>query len=256
MIERSRVIPCLDVLNNDVVKGERFVSLVHKGDPAQMAQQYSRGGADEVIVLNIHASRGRRETKNFLSLVNKMALATNVPINVGGGIRTLTDVRDLLSAGADKVSINSHAMINIDLVAAVAQTYGSQCVTVAVDAAKNSRRRFWEVSTHGGSLQSNKEIVLWIKQLQYYGAGEILLTSIDKDGTKSGFDLALVKLVSENTTLPIIASGGAGSASDCAEVIGLGRCSAVLTASILHSGQYLISKLKRALGFYGINTKN
>ena len=255
MTERSRIIPCLDILNNNVVKGERFSGMVHKGDPVHMARQYSIGGADEVIILNIHASRGRYEAKSFLSLVNRMAITANVPINVGGGIKSLSDVRDLLSAGADKVSINSQAMSNIDLITTIAQTYGSQCVTVAVDAIKNTRKGFWEVCTHGGSLLSGKEVISWVKQLQYYGAGEILLTSIDKDGTKAGFDLALVRAVSSSASLPIIASGGAGSSLDCAEVIGLGGCSAVLVASILHSGQYLVGGLKKALGFYGISTR-
>ena len=245
---KNRIIPCLDVKDGRVVKGMNFVELKDAGDPVEQAKIYSDGGADEICFLDITASNENRET--IIDIVRKTAKECFVPLTVGGGVRTIQNITDLLLAGADKVSINTAAILNPKLVTESAKKFGSQCIVVAVDIKRNTNG--WEVYTHGGRNPTGIECISWVKKMQDYGAGEILLTSMDKDGTKSGYDLEILSLLSETVNIPVIASGGAGSLEHIADAFTLGKADAALCASIFHFGEYSIDEVKRYLSGKGI----
>lgn len=246
----TRVIPCLDVLHQRVIKGRCFRGLVDLGDPVCMAQRYCEEGADELAVLNVSASRGQDTNNNFCNLINSIARKVHVPLIVGGGIDSLEKVRSLLNSGADKVSLNSSAIAKATLLQDIASVFGVQCVVVAVDVTKKIGKNSWEVRTHSGSLPSDVNVIEWAKEVSYLGAGEILLTSIDRDGTQSGFDIPLVASVGRVINLSIIASGGGGNCLDCVEVTRLSRTKAIILASILHSNKRTVSDIKCHFGSY------
>lgn len=240
----KRIIPCLDVKDGRVVKGVNFVNLRDAGDPVEIAKKYSDEGADEICFLDITASNEERET--MIDVVERTAAQVFVPLTVGGGVRTLDDVRQILLAGADKVSINTAAVKNPDFVKEAADKFGSQCIVVAIDARSVGDSK-WEVFTHGGRNPTGIDAVEWAQKMEDYGAGEILLTSMDKDGTKSGYDLPLTKTISRNLRIPIIASGGAGNLEHLSDGVKLGEADAVLVASIFHYGEYTIKEAKEFL---------
>jgi cyclase len=240
---KNRIIPCLDIKNGRVVKGINFENLVDAGCPIAQAEFYSRAGADELCLLDITASNEKRST--IFDVILQVAKVCFIPFTVGGGIRTVEDVRKLLLCGADKVSINSEAVKNPDLIKKLAQKFGNQCVVVAIDAKKKSQNKF-EVFVKGGREATGIDAVLWAKQMQDFGAGEILLTSMDKDGTKSGYDLELIKAISSTLTIPVIASGGAGTLDHLVDGIKFGAC-AVLAASIFHFKNHSIIEAKQYL---------
>ena len=244
----KRIIPCLDIDNGRVVKGVNFVNLVDAGDPVEIAEKYSDEGADEITFLDITASNEERNI--IINTVEKAAEKVFVPLTVGGGIRKFEDIRDLLRAGADKVSINTAAISNPRLVTESAKKFGSQCIVVAVDIKKKGSS--WEVYTHGGRNPTGIECISWIKKMQNYGAGEILLTSMDKDGTKSGYDLDILSKLSDNINIPVIASGGAGNLQHIADAFTIGKADAALCASIFHFGEYKIEDAKKFLSDRGI----
>ena len=246
---KNRIIPCLDVKNGRVVKGINFVDLKDAGDPVEQAKIYSDGGADEICFLDITASSENRDI--LLKIVKKTAQKISIPLTVGGGIRSLEDINKLLSNGADKVSINTAAVTNKNLVAESAKKFGSQCIVVAVDAKKIGENK-WEVYTHGGRKPTGKDVINYISKIEKMGAGEILLTSMDRDGTKKGYDLDLTKKVSNNVTIPVIASGGVGNLEHLYQGLKIGKASAVLAASIFHYGEYSIKEAKRYLDSKGI----
>ncbi|MGQ0528030.1 MAG: imidazole glycerol phosphate synthase subunit HisF [Alphaproteobacteria bacterium] len=246
---KVRIIPCLDVKNGRVVKGVNFKSLRDAGDPVEQAKNYNDQGADELCFLDITATHENRDV--IFDVVSKTAEQVFMPLTVGGGVRTLDDIRKLLQAGADKVSINSAAITNPDFVRQAAHKCGSQCIVVAIDA-KRAPGGGWEVYTRGGRENAGLDAVKWAQQMSEYGAGEILLTSMDRDGTKSGFDLELTKMVSSAVPVPVIASGGVGSLQDLVDGIKKGGASAVLAASIFHFGQHTVREAKEALGREGI----
>jgi cyclase len=248
----KRIIPCLDVKGGRVVKGVNFVNLRDAGDPVEIAKKYSDEGADEVCFLDITASNEERKT--MIDVVERTAGQVFVPLTVGGGVRTLDDVRQILLAGADKVSINTAAVKNPDFVKEAADKFGSQCIVVAIDARRSGENK-WEVFTHGGRNPTGIDAVEWAKKMQQYGAGEILLTSMDKDGTKSGYDLPLTKTISRNLRIPIIASGGAGNLEHLSDGVKLGEADAVLVASIFHYGEYTIKEAKEFLSANGISVR-
>ena len=241
---KNRVIPCLDVKNGRVVKGINFVELKDAGDPVEQAKIYSDGGADEICFLDITASNENRET--IINIIKKTAKKCFVPLTVGGGIRTIKNIKDLLLAGADKVSINTAAVNDINLIVDASKKFGSQCVVVAIDAKKISTNK-WEVFTHGGRNKTGIDAVEFSKKVEKSGAGEILLTSMDRDGTKSGYDIELLKMVTKNTNIPVIASGGVGTLDHLYDGIITGGASAVLAASIFHYGEYSIKDAKEYL---------
>jgi cyclase len=241
---KNRIIPCLDVKNGRVVKGINFVELKDAGDPAEQAKIYSDGGADEICFLDITASNENRET--IINIVKKTAKNCFVPLTVGGGIRTIQNITDLLLAGADKVSINTAAVNDISLVVEASKKFGSQCIVVAIDA-KNISKNKWEVFTHGGRNKTGLDVVEFSKKVEKAGAGEILLTSMDRDGTKSGYDIELLKIITKNTNIPVIASGGVGILDHLYDGITTGGASAVLAASIFHYGEYSIKDAKEYL---------
>ena len=245
----KRIIPCLDVKDGRVVKGVNFVNLRDAGDPVEIAKKYSDEGADEICFLDITASNEERET--MIDVVERTAAQVFVPLTVGGGVRTLNDVRQILLAGADKVSINTAAVKNPDFVKEAADKFGSQCIVVAIDARSVGDSK-WEVFTHGGRNPTGIDAVQWAQKMEDYGAGEILLTSMDKDGTKSGYDLPLTKTISRNLRIPIIASGGAGNLEHLSDGVKLGEADAVLVASIFHYGEYTIKEAKEFLSAKGI----
>ncbi|TDI89586.1 MAG: imidazole glycerol phosphate synthase subunit HisF [Candidatus Dadabacteria bacterium] len=245
----KRIIPCLDVKDGRVVKGVNFVNLRDAGDPVEIAKKYSDEGADEICFLDITASNEERET--MIDVVERTAAQVFVPLTVGGGVRTLDDVRQILLAGADKVSINTAAVKNPDFVKEAADKFGSQCIVVAIDARSVGDSK-WEVFTHGGRNPTGIDAVEWAQKMEDYGAGEILLTSMDKDGTKSGYDLPLTKTISRNLRIPIIASGGAGNLEHLSDGVKLGEADAVLVASIFHYGEYTIKEAKEFLSANGI----
>lgn len=245
----KRIIPCLDVKDGRVVKGVNFVNLRDAGDPVEIAKKYSDEGADEICFLDITASNEERET--MIDVVERTAAQVFVPLTVGGGVRTLNDVRQILLAGADKVSINTAAVKNPDFVKEAADKFGSQCIVVAIDARSVGDSK-WEVFTHGGRNPTGIDAVQWAQKMEDYGAGEILLTSMDKDGTKSGYDLPLTKTISRNLRIPIIASGGAGNLEHLSDGVKLGEADAVLVASIFHYGEYTIKEAKEFLSANGI----
>ena len=250
----KRIIPCLDVKDGRVVKGVSFVNLRDAGDPVHVAQVYDREGADELCFLDITASHEKRDT--ILDVVVRTAEQVFMPLTVGGGIRTLEDIRRLLEAGADKVSINTAAVQEPEFVKAAAKRFGSQCIVVAIDAKRSSGCdgdvRGWEVFTHGGRNTTGLDAVCWAQRMVDFGAGEILLTSMDQDGTKDGYDLPLTAAISDAVTVPVIASGGAGTLQHLQEAFTLGKADAVLAASIFHFQTYSIGQAKSFLSEQGI----
>ena len=245
----KRIIPCLDVNNGRVVKGINFVNLVDAGDPAEQAKIYYEGGADEICFLDITATHEKRDI--MLEVVKKTTEKCFVPLTVGGGIRSTEDINRLLLAGADKVSINTAAVNDENLIKEGAEKFGSQCIVVAVDAKKINNDK-WEVFTHGGRKPTGKDVLKFVSKMQSLGAGEFLLTSMDRDGTKQGYDLDLTKKVSNLVKIPVIASGGVGSLEHLHQGIKIGKASAVLAASIFHFGEFSIQDAKKYLDSKGI----
>lgn len=246
---KIRIIPCLDVKNGRVVKGVKFKNLKDAGDPVLAAQAYDESGADEICFLDIAATLENRDVT--VDLVRKTSERCFIPITVGGGIRTTEDIRHLLINGADKVSFNSAAIRDPDIISTAANKFGSQCIVVAIDA-KRTKNNTWEIFSHGGTKETGIEAISFAKEMQKRGAGEILLTSMDKDGTKNGYDIELTKLISDALDIPIIASGGAGELVHFKEVIKKGKASAILAASIFHFGEISIKKVKSYLKSEGI----
>jgi len=252
----KRIIPCLDVDNGRVVKGVKFVDIRDAGDPVEVARRYNAEGADEITFLDITATHEGRKT--MVQTVERMAGEVFIPLTVGGGVRTLDDVRTLLNAGADKVSINSTAVNDPEFVRAAADHFGSQCIVVAIDAKKVSgegEEARWEVFTHGGRRGTGLDAIAWAVRMAEYGAGEILLTSMDRDGTKSGFDLALTRGITDAIDIPVIASGGVGNLQHLADGILEGGADAVLAASIFHFGEYSIREAKEYMAARGIEMR-
>jgi cyclase len=249
---KKRIIPCLDVKDGRVVKGINFVNLVDAGDPVEQAKVYSDSGADEICFLDITASNENRDI--LLDTVQKTAEQCFVPLTVGGGVRSLQDIRNLLLAGADKVSINTAAINNPDLIKQAALQFGSQCIVVAIDAKKTSDDK-WNVFTHGGRNQTELDAVEFALLAQNNGAGEILLTSMDKDGTKSGYDINLTKTISQTLSIPVIASGGVGTLEHIKDGIVNGGASAVLAASIFHFGEFSIKQVKEYLKSQSVSVR-
>jgi cyclase len=247
---KTRIIPCLDVKNGRVVKGVSFVDLIDAGDPVEQAKLYNDQGADELTFLDITASHEERDT--IYDVVKRTADCCFMPLTVGGGVRTLDDVRKLLDCGADKISVNSTAVNNPQFVKDASTKCGSQCIVVAIDARKRSDGTGWDVFTHGGRKETGLDAIEWAKRMEGYGAGEILLTSMDKDGQKSGFDLELTRAVADTLTIPVIASGGVGNLSHLVDGVKIGHASAVLAASIFHFGTYTIAQAKQAMADAGI----
>ncbi len=256
----KRIIPCLDVKDGRVVKGVSFVNLRDAGDPVEVARVYDQDGADELCFLDITASHENRQT--ILDVVARTAEQIFMPLTVGGGVRTLEDIRALLKAGSDKVSINTAAVADPEFVKAAAERFGTQCIVVAIDAkrrhaegessARDAGSRGWEVYTHGGRRPAGLDAVVWARRMESYGAGEILLTSMDRDGTKDGFDLELTAAVSDALTIPVIASGGAGTLEHLYEGVVIGKADAVLAASIFHYRTHTIAEAKRYLSDRGV----
>lgn len=245
---RSRIIPCLDVADGRVVKGVQFVNLTDEGDPVELAAQYTSDGADEICFLDITASHENRGT--LLDVVRRTAEHVFVPLTVGGGVRTADDMRAVLRAGADKVTVNTAAVERPELIDQCAGAFGTQCVVVAIDARRSNGS--WEVYTHGGRTPVGLDAIEWIRSVTSRGAGEILLTSMDRDGTKDGYDLPLLEAARTATTVPIVASGGAGSPDDLVAALQPGRADAALAASIFHRSEYPIPAVKRRLAEVGI----
>ncbi|MDP1526657.1 MAG: imidazole glycerol phosphate synthase subunit HisF [Rhodocyclaceae bacterium] len=248
----KRIIPCLDVSAGRVVKGVNFVELRDAGDPVEIARRYDEQGADEITFLDITASSDQRDI--ILDIVQACAEQVFIPLTVGGGVRKVEDVRRLLNAGADKVSMNTAAVQNPQLVADAAGKVGSQCIVVAIDAKQTSPGK-WEVFTHGGRNNTHIDAIDWAKQVTALGAGEILLTSMDRDGTKNGFDLGLTRAVSDAVSIPVIASGGVGNLQHLADGVTQGRADAVLAASIFHYGEYTVRQAKEHMRAQGIEVR-
>lgn len=252
----KRIIPCLDVDKGRVVKGVKFLDIRDAGDPVEVAKRYNEEGADEITFLDITASHEERDT--MIQTVERMASEVFIPLTVGGGVRSLEDIRSLLNAGADKVSINSTAVKIPEFVRQAAERFGSQCIVVAIDAkqvsADNELLR-WEVFTHGGRNATGIDAVAWAEQMASYGAGEILLTSMDRDGTKSGFNLPLTRAISDAVDVPVIASGGVGNLQHLVDGVIEGKADAVLAASIFHFGEYTIREAKAYMAERGIEVR-
>lgn len=252
----KRIIPCLDVTAGRVVKGINFVELRDAGDPVEIARRYNEQGADELTFLDITATSDGRDL--ILPIIEQVASQVFIPLTVGGGVRAVADIQRLLNAGADKVSMNSAAVANPELVRESADYYGSQCIVVAIDARKVSAEGEpdrWEVFTHGGCKATGIDAIEWAIRMARYGAGELLLTSMDRDGTKSGFDLELTRAVSDAVSVPVIASGGVGNLQHLCDGVTKGRASAVLAASIFHYGEYTIAQAKEFMAQQGINVR-
>lgn len=245
----KRIIPCLDVDNGRVVKGVQFIDIKDAGDPVEVAQRYNEQGADEITFLDITATHHGRDTTYHT--VEQMAQTVFVPLTVGGGVREVTDIRNLLNAGADKVAINSAAVFNPDFVGEAANRFGSQCIVVAIDA-KQVGTNQWEIFTHGGRKPTGIDAVAWAIKMAKIGAGELLITSMDGDGTRQGYDLALMKSITDSVNIPVIASGGVGNLQHLADGILHGGADAVLAASIFHFGDYTIEEAKRFMTKQGI----
>jgi imidazole glycerol-phosphate synthase subunit HisF len=248
----KRIIPCLDVNAGRVVKGINFVELRDAGDPVEIARRYDEQGADEITFLDITASSDDRDI--ILHIVEAVASQVFIPLTVGGGVRQVEDVRRLLNAGADKVSMNTAAVNNPQLVADASARVGAQCIVVAVDAKQTSPGR-WEVFTHGGRKNTGLDAIEWVRQVEGLGAGEILLTSMDRDGTKAGFDLALTRAVADAVGIPVIASGGVGTLQHLADGVTQGRADAVLAASIFHYGEFTVRQAKEYMRSRGIEVR-
>ncbi len=252
----KRIIPCLDVDNGRVVKGVKFVDIRDAGDPVEIARRYNDEGADEITFLDITASADERET--MVHVVEQVASEVFIPLTVGGGIRTLDDIRSMLNAGADKVSINTAAIFNPGFVKEACDTFGSQCIVVAIDAKRVStddEAPRWEIFTHGGRRSTGIDAIAWAERMEALGAGELLVTSMDRDGTKQGFDLALMRTISERVGIPVIASGGVGNLDHLADGVLEGKADAVLAASIFHFGEYTIEQAKRHMQARGIEVR-
>jgi len=260
----KRIIPCLDVDAGRVVKGVKFVNIRDAGDPVEIARRYDEEGADEITFLDITASADERAT--LVHVVEQVASQVFIPLTVGGGIRSVADIRRMLNAGADKVAINTAAIANPEFVREAAERFGSQCIVVAVDAKQippfpplkkggGGGISGWEVYTHGGRRATGIDVIAWCKKMSDYGAGEILLTSMDRDGTRNGFDLPLTRAVSEAVPVPVIASGGVGNLEHLAEGILQGKADAVLAASIFHFGEYTLQDAKRYMAERGIEMR-
>ncbi len=245
-----RIIPCLDVTDGRVVKGTKFVNLRDAGDPVEAAAEYNRQGADELVFLDITASSDGRAT--MIDVVERTAGQCFMPLTVGGGIRREEDIRAMLLAGADKASLNTAAIAEPDVIRRAARAFGSQCVVVAIDAKRDPARGAWTVYTHGGRKPTDLDAVEWAREAVRLGAGEILLTSMDADGTKAGYDIALTRAVSCAVTVPVIASGGAGTLEHLAEALDDGRADAVLAASIFHFGEFTIAQAREFLSARGV----
>jgi len=250
MTLKTRIIPCLDVNEGRVVKGVNFVDLTDAGDPVEQARLYNDQGADELCFLDITATSDNRNT--ILDVVRATADCLFMPLTVGGGVRSLEDIQKLLEAGADKVAINSAAIRNPDFVRQAAQKYGSQCIVVAIDAKQTGQKGTWDIFTHGGRQATGMNAIAWAQQMAEYGAGELLVTSMDKDGTKSGFDIALTRTIAETVSVPVIASGGAGTLDHMIEGVKEGKASAILAASIFHFGEIAIPDAKKSMAQAGI----
>ena len=248
----KRIIPCLDVTSGRVVKGVSFIELRDAGDPVEIARRYDEQGADELTFLDITASSDDRGI--IFRIIEQVAEQVFIPLTVGGGVREVQDVRNLLNAGADKVSINTSAVLNPQLVADAAGRYGSQCIVVAIDAKQTAENK-WEVFTHGGRRATGLDAIEWARNMQTLGAGEILLTSMDQDGQKRGFDLALTRAVTDALDIPVIASGGVGNLQHLADGIQIGGADAVLAASIFHFGEYTVEQAKRYMAEEGIEVR-
>ena len=252
----KRIIPCLDVDNGRVVKGVKFVDIRDAGDPVEVARRYDREGADEITFLDITATHNNRDT--IVHVVEQVASEVFIPLTVGGGIRVLEDIRRMLNAGADKVGINSAAVFRPEFVKEAAEKFGSQCIVVAIDAKKvsleNEPNR-WEIFTHGGRKGTGIDAIEWAKKMVDFGAGEILLTSMDRDGTKIGFDLELTRAVSEAVSVPVIASGGVGNLDHLADGVIKGKADAVLAASIFHFAEYSVEEAKLHMRSRGIEVR-
>ena len=245
---KNRIIPCLDVKNGRVVKGINFVNLKDAGDPVEQAKIYSDGGADEICFLDITASNENRET--IYDVVERTAKKCFVPLTVGGGVRSIEDIKKLLNCGADKVSINTAAVQNLDVVTESSKKFGSQCILVAIDAKKNTNK--WEIFTHGGRKNTHIDAIEFANKMENSGAGELLVTSMDRDGTQVGYDIELISKISSKVNIPIIASGGVGNLNHLVDGIKLGNASAVLAASIFHYGRHSIKEAKEYLDSKGI----
>jgi cyclase len=252
----KRIIPCMDVDAGRVVKGVRFVDIRDAGDPVEIARRYDEEGADELTFLDITASSDQRET--MVHVVEQVAGEVFIPLTVGGGIREIADIRRMLNAGADKVGINTAAVFNPEFVKQAAERFGSQCIVVAIDAKQVSAAEQplrWEIFTHGGRKPTGIDAIEWAQQMVAFGAGEILLTSMDRDGTRDGFDIALTRAVSDAVDVPVIASGGVGNLDHLAEGIIAGGADAVLAASIFHFGEFTVGEAKRHMAKRGIEVR-
>ena len=252
----KRIIPCLDVDNGRVVKGVKFVDIRDAGDPVEVARRYNREGADEITFLDITATSDDRET--MVHVVEQVASEVFIPLTVGGGIREEEDVRRMLNAGADKVAINTAAVFNPEFVRRATSRFGSQCIVVAIDAKQVSGEGEplkWEIFTHGGREPTGLDAIEWAKKMNAYGAGEILLTSMDRDGTKAGFDLQLTRAISEAVTIPVIASGGVGNLQHLVDGVKQGGADAVLAASIFHFAEYSVGEAKAFMAEQGVEVR-
>lgn len=263
----KRIIPCLDVNKGRVVKGVHFVNLRDAGDPVEQAQEYDRQGADELVFLDITATRENRAT--VLDMVQRVAERIFIPFTVGGGIRTMDDIRETLKAGADKISIMTAGVQNPDLITEGAERFGSQCIVVAIDARRVPKEERsdsnlgyapdeeieWKVWTHGGSQPTEVDALEWAARAEELGAGELLVTSMDADGTKAGYDIELLRRISENSNIPVVASGGAGNIEHMYEAVTAGQADAVLAASIFHFGEYTVGDIKQALAARGVTVR-
>ncbi|MGB0415723.1 MAG: imidazole glycerol phosphate synthase subunit HisF [Coraliomargarita sp.] len=250
LVLSTRIIPCLDVHDGRVVKGVNFVDLIDAGDPVEQAKAYEQQGADELVFLDITASSDERNT--MIDVVERTASECFMPLTVGGGLRNVENIREMLNAGADKISLNTAAVLNPDLILQSSSKFGNQCIVVAIDAKQAGNEPRWEVYTHGGRKPTGIDAIEWARKVVSLGAGEILLTSMDGDGTKSGYDLGLTRAISDAVEVPVIASGGAGTLDHLADAVENGNASAVLAASIFHFGTYTIRQAKEHLQTRGI----
>ena len=256
MTVTKRIIPCLDVDNGRVVKGVKFVDIKDAGNPVEVAKRYNDQGADEITFLDITASSGNRKT--ILHMVEEVASQVFIPLTVGGGISSVQDIRSLLNSGADKITINTAAIKNPDLISEASAAVGNQCIVVAIDAKRkidSLNNICWEIYTHGGRNATGIDAIEWASNMELRGAGELLVTSMDKDGTKQGFDLELMKAINDKVNIPIIASGGVGTLEDLYDGIVIGEADAVLAASIFHFGTYTVQDVKKYLTSKGVNVR-